>query len=166
MLNNSSLPADSGDVYQQAYATALRLLARREHSVQELYHKLKGRQCPAGVVDDVLATLVAEGALSDRRFAATYVQSRFERGFGPLRIQAELRERGVGDAQVDQAMADYEGEWAASAWRQRLKRFGDVAPADFNQRVKQMRFLQQRGFSSEQIRAALKNTFEDIISLA
>ncbi len=160
MSSNSSPPADSDDLYRQAYATALRLLARREHSVQELYHKLKGRQCPAGVADDVVAALVDEGALSDRRFAESYVQSRFERGFGPLRIQAELRERGVGDTQAEEALAAYGAQWVAAAWQQHRKRFGDTLPTDFNQRVKQMRFLQQRGFSSEQIRAALKNTPE------
>lgn len=157
MSSNSSLPADSDD-YRQAYATALGLLARREHSVQELYHKLKGRQCPASVADEVAAALVAEGALSDRRFAETYTRSRFERGFGPLRIQAELRERGVGDAQADEALAVYEAQWATAARQQRVKRFGDTVPADFNQRLKQQRFLQQRGFSREQIRAALKKT--------
>jgi len=156
MSSNSSPPADSDD-HRQAYATALRLLARREHSVQELYHKLKGRQCPADVADEVVAALVAEGALSDRRFAEGYVQSRFERGFGPLRIRAELRERGIGEALAEQALVEYEGEWTASAWHQRHKRFGDEAPADFNQRVKQMRFLQQRGFGHEQIRTTFKN---------
>jgi regulatory protein len=165
MSSNSSLPADSNDDYQQAYALALRLLARREHSLQELYHKLKGRQCPTTVVDEVLAELVAEGALSDRRFAGVYVQSRFERGFGPLRIQAELRERGIGDTQIEQALADFQGQWTDSACRQRQKRFGDTAAGDFNQRVKQMRFLQQRGFSTDQIRAAMKNTGDALNSM-
>jgi len=156
MSNNLSLPVDS-DTYQQAYATALRLLARREHSVQELYHKLKGRQFPAEVADEVVVALVDEGALSDRRFAVIYAQSRFERGFGPLRIRAELRERGIGEAQVLQILADYQAQWAEAARRQCHKRFGGNAPVDFNQRVKRMRFLQQRGFNNEQIHAALDN---------
>jgi len=156
MSSNLSQPADNEE-YQQAYALALRLLVRREHSMQELFHKLKGRRFSSGVAGEVIAALVAEDALSDRRFTEAYVRSRFERGFGPLRIQAELRERGVGDSQASQVLAEYDSQWTASARTQHHKRFGDAAPTDFDQRVKRMRFLQQRGFSSAQIREALKS---------
>ena len=47
MSSSLSLPqADNSDAaarYQEVYATALRLLVRREHSSQELRHKLKTR---------------------------------------------------------------------------------------------------------------------------
>ncbi len=155
-----SLPADS-EVYKQAYATGLRLLARREHSIQELCHKLKGREHPADIVEQVTDDLVAEGLLSDRRFAEAYAYSRSERGFGPLRIQAELRDRGIGDALALAALAELAPDWIASARRQRHKRFNANTPIDFNARVKQQRFLQQRGFTTEQSRAAFhRNTDE------
>jgi regulatory protein len=153
-----SLPAESADeAYQQAYATGLRLLARREHSIQELCHKLRGRDCPAAIVDQVTADLVEEGLLSDRRFAEAYTYSRIERGFGPLRIRVELRERGIGDGLAAAALAELAPDWDASARRQRHKRFSADAPLDFNARVKQLRFLQQRGFTTEQARAAFSS---------
>jgi regulatory protein len=43
----------------------------------------------------------------------------------------------------------------AVAREARRKRFGSAGPADFRERARQGRFLQYRGFSSEQIRAAL-----------
>jgi regulatory protein len=157
-----SLPAESaGEVYQQAYATGLRLLARREHSVQELCHKLKGRECPADIVEQVTADLVEEGLLSDRRFAEAYVYSRTERGFGPLSIQVGLRERGIGDSLAAAALAELAPDWKASARRQRHKRFSSDAPLDFNARVKQLRFLQQRGFTTEQARAAFSSDVDE-----
>lgn len=153
-----SLPAESADeAYQQAYATGLRLLARREHSIQELCHKLKGRECPAAIVEQVTADLVEEGLLSDRRFTEAYVYSRFERGFGPLRIQTGLRERGIGDGLAAAALAELAPDWEASARRQRHKRFSPDTSLDFNARVKQLRFLQQRGFTTEQARAAFSS---------
>jgi regulatory protein len=164
-LSSSSPQAETAgsdaEVYRQAYATALRLLVRREHSAQELRHKLKERRCPEGVAEQVISALRMEGALSDRRFAEVYVLGRFERGFGPLRIATELRDRGVDQRLIDATLADYLPEWQASARRQRHKRFGAGLPAAFSDRLRQMRFLQQRGFSTEQIRAALGVDVED-----
>jgi regulatory protein len=97
-----------------------------------------------------------EGALSDRRFADTYVQARFDRGYGPLRIEAELRERGIGSLLAEEAMAGFAALWAPSAGRQRRKRFGSATPAGFGERARQMRFLQQRGFTGEEVRAAME----------
>lgn len=153
---NRPADRDGQEAWQQAYATALRLLARREHSAQELRTKLRGRRCPPALVDKVLNTLRDEGALSDRRFADTYVQARFDRGYGPLRIEAELRERGIGGLQAAEAMAGFAPMWVASADRQRRKRFGSGTPAGFSERARQMRFLQQRGFTGEQVRAAME----------
>jgi regulatory protein len=161
------LPADNAaadaDAFQQASAAALRLLARREHSTRELQHKLTDRGHDAALVDEVLAVLREEGALSDCRFAETYAQSRFERGFGPLRIEAELRERGVSPGLIDDALATPAFDWERSACRQRQKRFGSGVPDDFAGRARQMRFLQQRGFNNEQIRAALAGEAETAV---
>jgi len=41
--------------------------------------------------------------------------------------------------------------WGDCAARVCYCKFGDVAPADYKERVKQARFLQQRGFTTEHI---------------
>ena len=148
--------AGFGEACQTAYACALRLLVRREHSRRELHFKLERREIDATVIDVVLAQLVEDGYLSDARFAEVFVRSRHERGVGPLRIRAELRERGVEDALVEAAFRELGADWFAAARRQRDKRFGLSPPQDFRERVRQMRFLQQRGFDGEQARAALE----------
>ena len=150
------LAENNSDEYQQVYASALRLLVRREHSVQELFHKLKGRQFCTQTVEQVIEVLIEEDALSDRRFTEIYVRNRFEKGFGPVRIRTELRDRGIGDRLVEAALEDYADEWVAQAQRQRCKRFGELIHTEFNERVRQMRFLEQRGFSSEQIRRSMR----------
>jgi regulatory protein len=152
-LNPSNPLADDSGIYQASYATALRLLARREHSELELRHKLKGRNFAGNIVDTVIMQLVDEGLLSDHRFAEVYIRGRFERGYGPLRIRAELRERGVSGDSAEQLLAGLSRFWVESAGRQRSKRFGRQFPGDYRERARQMRFLQQRGFSSDQIQA-------------
>lgn len=158
MNPSNPLADDSAGVYQQSYTTALRLLARREHSELELRHKLIGRSFTDTIVDAVVMQLADEGLLSDQRFAEVYVRSRFERGYGPLRIRAELRERGISGDLTEQMLAGLSRRWVESAGRQRSKRFGHQLPADYRQRTKQMRFLQQRGFTSDQIQAVFRVT--------
>jgi len=153
-LNLSNpLADDSAEACQQSYATALRLLARREHSELELRHKLSGRHFTDSIVDTVVMQLVEQGLLSDQRFAEVYVRGRFERGYGPLRIRAELRERGVSGDLMEQMLAELSSSWVESAGRQRSKRFGHRFPGDYRERAKQMCFLQRRGFTAEQIQA-------------
>lgn len=155
--NPPPLPdGDANEDYQKSCATALRLLARREHSELELRHKLATRQFGDDLIDTVVTELAAQGLLSDRRFADAYVRGRFERGFGPLRIQSELRERGVATDLVAETLAELSGAWLDSAARQRNKRFGTGLPEDARERARQMRFLQQRGFTGDQIRAVFR----------
>ena len=153
MNPSNPLADDSAGVYQQSYTTALRLLARREHSELELRHKLIGRSFTDTMVDAVVMQLADEGLLSDQRFAEVYARGRFERGYGPLRIRAELRERGVSGDLAEQNLAELSRSWVESASQQRSKRFGRQFPGDYRERAKQMRFLQQRGFTAEQIQA-------------
>jgi regulatory protein len=147
---------DPDETHQRACATALRLLARREHSVLELRHKLSERSFATEVIDAVVEQLCRQGLLSDRRFADAYVRTRTERGFGPLRIQAELRARGVETELTTDTLAALSRRWVESAGRQRDKRFGAELPRDQRERARQMRFLQQRGFTSEQIQAVFR----------
>ncbi len=102
-----------------------------------------------------MAGLVAERLLSETRFTELFIRQHAGRGHGPVRIRAELRERGVTDADIDEALDGAAEDWAAIARETRRRRFGAAGPADFRERARQGRFLQYRGFTSEQIRAAL-----------
>jgi len=132
--------------------TALDLLARREHSRRELARKLAARGIQDRVVvDAVLAALEAEGLLSDVRFVEQFIWSRVQRGAGPLKIHAELRERGVDERLIEDSIEALADDWQRVLCAVREKKFGRVLPGDFRERSRQMRFLQQRGFTAEQI---------------
>jgi len=136
-------------------AAAVRLLARREHSRAELVRKLGERGAPGGLVDEVLDSLAARRLQSDARYAEALVSSRAGRGQGPVRIRRELAERGVAAATIDAALEGAGQDWFELARATRRRRFGGDSPAEWNERVRQSRFLEYRGFSSEQIRFAL-----------
>ncbi len=133
---------------------ALGLLARREHSTQELQRKLDARGYGNDEIDTVLADLHREHLLSDERFTEEYVRFRVNKGFGPVRLKQELAERGISAAQAAPYLEGY--DWFDLAAEARVKRFGHLEPDDFKHRAKQMRFLQYRGFTAEQIRNVFK----------
>ena len=65
---------------------AMNWLSRREHSQLELRDKLAKRDVPADVIDATVIALVADGLLSDDRFAEAFVASRVRKGQGPVGI--------------------------------------------------------------------------------
>ena len=145
---------DQDDDYK-ARSVALRLLARREHSRLELTLKLLQRQLPKSVIETVLDDYEEQDWLSDERFAEAYARQRIEAGYGLLRITGELNQRGVA-ANADTLQAMSLQDWCDQAVRLRRKRFGlSDLRGQLEERLRQMRFLQRRGFTQEQINAAL-----------
>jgi len=132
-------------------------LARREHGVQELTRKLITRGFDAGPVEAAVHTLISDGLLSDTRYAEAFVHSRFQKGSGPQKIQAELRQRGIDDSLIDACMGPVDAQWLQRVREVREKKFGPEQPQDFRERNRQMRFLQQRGFTSEQIYSVFRD---------
>jgi regulatory protein len=103
----------------------------------------------------VVAKLTAENLQSDARFVETFIIARINQGKGPLKISADLRARGIDDAVIAHGLdvADY--DWYAAALEVRCKKFGKGPAADFRDKARQMRFLQSRGFDTDQIQAAV-----------
>jgi len=142
-------------------ASALRLLARREHSVRELTAKLLARGFEPEPVTETVAALSAKNLVSDARFVEEFIAARLRRGSGPAKIREELRGRGVDAARVDTELAERRSEWLINAEAARHKRFGAALPRDYQERARQARFLQQRGFTADQIRQVLKGEIDD-----
>ena len=135
---------------------AVDLLAWREHSRLELERKLTRRGFPDAVVQSALDGLEQSGTLVAARFTESFIRSRLTRGKGPVRIRAELAERGVAEGEASSLMRDAEVDWRAAARDARRKRFGADPPRDLRERARQARFLQYRGFTADQVRAALE----------
>jgi len=132
---------------------ALQLLTRRDYSRAELKSKLAAHAESEEELDQVLATLQSERLLSDERYAAQRVVARGGR-YGNARLRQELRQKGVGDDDVAAALpeAGDETERCRAIW---AKKFGRP-PESAEERAKQMRFLQYRGFSGEAIRRVMR----------
>ncbi len=139
-------------------ARALNYLSRREHSRAELEHKLARFAEDATELVNVLDELQARGWLSEQRFVEQVMNVR--RGkFGSRRLIHELREKGVSATAIETAAAQYREQDLAAARAVWQRKYGHVA-RDAQERARQMRFLQSRGFDMDVIRKVVQGSDE------
>jgi len=127
------------------------LLCRREHSEFELTRKLKQRHFEKNEIETAIETLQQDNLQSDNRFVESLVNSRINGGFGPMKIRYELRQKGVSDGLVGDYFSSLKVDWQSIMVEQRIKKFGTGIPAEYKEKMKQARFLQNRGFSPESV---------------
>ncbi len=130
------------------------LLARREHSRAELLQKLAPHTEDSAELASLLDDLVQRGYLSDARYAAEFVRAKSRR-FGAARMAYALREKGVAEPDIQDALNSLEANESERARKVWESKFG-VLPSSLEERGKQTRFLAGRGFSSEIIRKVLR----------
>ncbi len=132
------------------------MLARREHSRKELKYKLRRSCNEENLIEELLDKLAAEGLQSDVRFAESFVHHRFNKGQGPIKIEQELKQRGIDSELIADCLYGDKFDWSGMAAEIRIKKFGTAIPGDYQKKAKQSRFLYSRGFSSEVIGQILK----------
>jgi regulatory protein len=134
---------------------AMRFLARREHSREELRRKLAPKVEEGEDLEAVLDELAAKGWLSDSRYAEQVIRSKARR-YGPLKMQHYLKSRGVDEESIAAGMRAAGAEGAPqleTLWKSRFRE----APRDERDRARQVRFLQGRGFALEEVLRFLKS---------
>lgn len=134
---------------------ALGLLDQRSRSRQELYDRLVQAEFAPEVVDEVLDDLAHAGLIDDAAFAAEWVRQRHKRrGKSRSVLDRELREKGVSQEDIDEALAQIDSadeEAMARALAEKKARSVKSVPADRKEREKALRrivgVLARRGFN-------------------
>jgi regulatory protein len=143
----SSSPPESAAALK---ARALRLLARREHSRQELSRKLSPHASSPEVLGALLSDLEGRKQLSDQRYAEERARW-LARKYGAAKIRHELQARGVAAAIIDRLPPQDDLERARAILARKYR-----APAEsIQEKAKRARFLHSRGFSGDIIRRLL-----------
>jgi regulatory protein len=127
----------------------MRYLARREHSRTELHSKLLPYVQEGDDLDAVLDDLVTREWLSDTRATTQFIHAKRNR-FGTQRIVHELRQKGIAQNLIDQALPELKESELITAQAVWQRKFGNIA-RDGIEKGKQIRFLQSRGFSIDVI---------------
>lgn len=145
------------DRVNKAKARALDYLAHKPRTVAEVRRKLQEKAYEAPVIDTVVAQLHDRGYLDDEEYAEEYVRSRFSaKGYGPVRIEQELRKRGLDRHLAETAVEDFFAEvdelaaareHAEKGWT-RIRREDDPR----RRRDKLYRYLTRRGYTYDTVR--------------
>jgi len=128
-------------------------LSRREHSDQELKNKLARRVSSLELLEEEISKLKEEGLISNKRFAEAYIQSRKNKGFGSLRIERELQQRGI-KAEISNHIF-LEHDWIDLAEKVAIKKLKNKPLEGLKAEMKIKQFLNYRGFSFGEIEKAL-----------
>lgn len=153
--------------YARLLDRAIRILAMRDHSEQELRRKLTAPvmtkngpepiDAPEEDVEKVIVWCHENHYLDDMRFVKQFITSRSRKGYGPARIRQELGQKGIGRSDIEQAMRECEIEWSVLARHQAERKYGDPLPSTFPEKVKIQRFLLYRGYLMEDIQEIWRN---------
>ena len=138
------------EILSNIYNKALDVISRREHSEKELESKLLKKFESSELIDLVIERLKTNNLLNDERYAEMYVRIRKRKGFGPKRIGYELSSRGINNCISSQAI-DEIGGWKEAAHDAFNKKYRNGIADDFKNKSKQKVFLQNRGFSFQEI---------------
>jgi regulatory protein len=139
---------------------AVRVLAGREHTRQELTRKLARLGVQSTLAQEVVDGLANQSLQSDERFTEAFVRSRINRGYGAVWIRRALEERGVTAELIQTHLAQSPSFWVLRAREARTRKFGEALPADQKAWAREARFLAQRGFPSDAIRRVLSNRLD------
>ncbi len=135
-------------------ARALRYLSAREHSRLELGRKLARYAEEGDDINAVLDWLQSAKFLSESRFAESLINRRSAR-FGNSRILSELHGHQIDEQTVSALKGDLIKNEAERAWQVWERKYGTSA-GSAAESARQMRFLQQRGFSFDAIQSVMR----------
>lgn len=149
--------------YARLLDRAIRILASRDHSEQELRRKLVApvmtKNGPEAIeyteedLERVIAWCFESNYLDDNRFAERLIASQSRKGYGPARIRQTLSQKGISRPVAEQLMRECEIDWIAAAHEQAERKYGAPLPTEFAAKVKVQRFLMYRGYLMEDIQA-------------
>ena len=148
--------------YYQAKERAMTYLARRPRSVAEVRRYLREKGFAPEIIERVLQRLQILDYVNDRDFAAFWVEQR--EAFRPRGVRAlryELRQKGIDDEIIDEAVRDVDEITSARrALRTRTSRWRTLDWPVFRQKA--TAFLVRRGFTYDVIRDVVREAWQEL----
>lgn len=100
----------------------MNFLVRREHSEVELRQKLRQRDCPSWLLDDLMVWFYERNYLSLSRFAYSYSKNRSDLGYGPIKIRYELSARHqISNKDIEAAFSEIDWDKARHTAERKIK---------------------------------------------
>lgn len=142
------------EIDKNIHQIALNHLARREHTRFTLREKLMRKGFSHQSVETTLDSLIQQGFLNEERFCEAFIQKRIKQGYGPVRIIAECHQYGIKDDLIFSQLPQDVEFWLTTIQKILKKKFrSSHLPKE---QLRQIRYLQYRGFKLDQIKASQK----------
>lgn len=109
---------------QQAREICLRQLSHGPRTRAQLVRKMEEKRIPPEFQEQILVRFAELRLIDDAEYARIFTRDSFHlRGLGPAQIRSKLRERGVADTDISEALAQIPDEqWAERAFEMAQKR--------------------------------------------
>jgi regulatory protein len=158
--NSKSRNADADEVYNRA----LRFLAYRPRSEAELRARLARAGFAPQEIEGALEKLRGLKLIDDEAFARSFARDRIEnRNYGPLRVERELRFKGVAKSVIAEVLQEsFDRERDSARARAILeRRFRDQDLKDLKTARRAVAYLRRRGYRDAVIAEVMKTPLED-----
>jgi len=153
-----------GGSQEEALKRAFKFLSYRPRSEAEVQAKLTQSGFSPQDVNAILEKLRSLNLLNDETFARGWARGRAEgRGYGPLRIERELRQKGIAKPLISQVVKETFGREEGKEKARGLveKRFRGKDLGDRKVLHRAVAFLQRRGYRSSVIAEVLKQPVDE-----
>lgn len=147
------------DDYKRALRICGELLSQRDYSEKKLREKLLSREVPPDAADSAIEEMKNAHYLDDARYASSFIMAHLHNR-SMLRIRNDLKERGISDEVIADAVAGVDREEAAAGEMEQIraaleKKKYIPGETDYATRQKIMASLYRKGFQPGLIRKAM-----------
>jgi len=158
------LMTDSNSLNKNLLNKAVQLLAQRNHSSVELKQKLSlfyfKKYADELTIDNndinsqintIIQYCISHHWIDDIHYIEQYIDMRSRKGYGPIRVMGELKQRGLDLILIHNVFNKKNIDWCEIGLKQAQKKFQQFDKKNFQQKVKLFQFLTSRGFQQDEI---------------
>jgi len=134
-----------------------RQCVRAECCSSDVYRKaLKAMEGDAEAAARIVAALVRERFVDDRRYAAAFAREKSSlQGWGAVKIRFQLRGKGISDEIISEALREVDPEKAALKLDRLAAERYRILKDDSQCRLKMLKALLSRGYGYDEVEAAV-----------
>lgn len=138
----------------EAFNKLSALCATAEYCRADMMKKMSNWELPYGCEDNIISRLIKERYIDESRYAKAFTRDKFRyNGWGMMRIERELRIKGIDNALIEEAKSEIDETENYEMLRRLIegKRRTVKGKTEYEIKAKLMRYAVSKGFTMESI---------------
>lgn len=137
--------------------------SRREYCIKDIREKaLKSLDGDADAASAIVDSLVEDRFVDELRYAGAFAREKAHlTGWGPIKISAALRAKGIASDIIKEALADASDAESAAKLESVLRAKSRTVEGEPDAKLRLIRFALQRGYDYNQVRTAVDAVFSN-----